>query len=238
MELTNVQYALLVALAAGMSMPAGAMMSANRWIRSLCFQLELDSFVSYFGGGALLAAVALVLVPEGMEALPVATAGGSFLAGGVVFWLLDGWVKRRGGAVSQFTGMLLDFIPESLVLGAAVASGSSAGALLAGLIALQNMPEGFASYHEMREGGMRAGPTWAAFLAAPAAGPVSAWVGYACLALAHTALGIVMLFCSGGILYLIFQDIAPGAHLRHRDFPAIGAVSGFLLGMVGAMLVH
>ena len=47
-----------------------------------------------------------------------------------------------------------------------------------------------------------------------------------------------MLFCSGGILYLIFNDIAPRAHLKHRDFPAIGAVSGFLLELVGAMLIH
>jgi zinc transporter, ZIP family len=51
-------------------------------------------------------------------------------------------------------------------------------------------------------------------------------------------LGILMLFCSGGILYLIFDDIAPRAHLKHHDFPAVGAVSGFLLGLVGTMLIH
>lgn len=47
-----------------------------------------------------------------------------------------------------------------------------------------------------------------------------------------------MLFCRGGILYLIFNDIAPRAHLKHREFPALGAVSGFLFGLVGALLIH
>jgi len=47
-----------------------------------------------------------------------------------------------------------------------------------------------------------------------------------------------MLFCSGSILYLIFQDIAPEAHIERRDFPAVGAISGFLMGMVGTMLIH
>lgn len=40
-----------------------------------------------------------------------------------------------------------------------------------------------------------------------------------------------MLFCSGGTLYLIFDDIAPRSHLKHNDFLAIGAESGFLLGL-------
>lgn len=47
-----------------------------------------------------------------------------------------------------------------------------------------------------------------------------------------------MLFCSGGILYLVFEDIVPRAHLENESFPALGAVLGFLLGMVGTSWVH
>ena len=46
-----------------------------------------------------------------------------------------------------------------------------------------------------------------------------------------------MLFASGGILYIVFQDIAPEAKLRRRWMPAFGAVVGFLLGLIGKMLV-
>jgi ZIP family zinc transporter len=46
----------------------------------------------------------------------------------------------------------------------------------------------------------------------------------------------IMLFASGGILYAIFQDIAPQVKLEKHWFPPMGAVLGFVLGMVGFML--
>jgi len=236
--MTPLASTLALALLAGLSIPAGALISSNTWLRSICFQHEIDSFVSYFGGGALLAAIALVLVPYGMEHTPVLIAAASFLTGGLVFWQISAWLKRRGGTVSQFMGMLLDFIPEGIALGAAAATGSHTGYLLAALIALQNMPEGFAAFHEMRKSGTPPRRLWLIFLAASLVGPLAAWFGYACLASSHLFLGVLMLFCSGGIIYLLFEDIAPGARLKNRDFPAIGAVTGFLMGMVGAMLIE
>ncbi|WP_322520673.1 divalent cation transporter [Guyparkeria halophila] len=227
-----------LALMAGLAIPAGALVSAHHRMRSYWVEHEIDSFVSYFGGGALLAAVALVLVPFGMEHAHVASAAVAFLIGGLVFWQVSSWLKRRGTAVAQFLGMLLDFIPEGIALGAAVATGSNVAYLLALLIALQNMPEGFASFHEMRRGGMRLGRLWTIFLLAPLAGPLAAWFGFALLAAEDQVLALLMLFCSGGILYLIFEDIAPGAHMSRETLPAMGAVAGFLLGLIGAMLIH
>lgn len=230
--------ALLLALAAGLSIPLGAMVSTHARLGSICRRHELDSFVSYFGGGALMAAVALVLVPYGMERASVWASAAAFLTGGLVFWQIDRWTRRAGGAASNFTGMLLDFIPEAIALGAAAVAGVGSPMLLALLIALQNMPEGFASQHEMQEGGVPARRAWMMLGLAPLAGPIAAWGGYSLLAEAEEPLAWLMLWCSGGILYLIFQDIAPQARLRHHDFPAIGAVSGFLLGMVGVILLH
>jgi ZIP family zinc transporter len=160
------------------------------------------------------------------------------LIGGLVFWQLDARLKRAGSTAAQFIGMLLDFVPEALLLGAAAATGSNVVYLLAGMIALQNMPEGFASYHEMHQSAGLNGRLWLMFLTVPLVGPLAAWIGFAWLSTSTAVIGIVMLFCSGGILYLIFDDIAPRAHLKHRDFPAIGAVSGFLLGLVGTMSIH
>lgn len=229
---------LSLALAAGMSIPAGALIASRVALRSTFLQHDLDSFVSYFGGGALLAAIALVLLPYGMENVSVLAASFAFLIGGLVFWQLDVRLKRTGSTAAQFIGMLLDFVPEALLLGVAAATGSNVVYLLAGMIALQNMPEGFASYHEMHQSAGLNGRLWLMFLTAPLAGPLAAWIGFAWLSTSTTVIGIVMLFCSGGILYLIFDDIAPRAHLQHRDFPAIGAVSGFLLGLAGTMLIH
>jgi len=51
-------------------------------------------------------------------------------------------------------------------------------------------------------------------------------------------LGGIMLFASGGILYLTFQDIAPQVPLEKHWMPAQGAVAGFALGLVGHLLVQ
>lgn len=229
---------LLLALGAGLTIPIGALISEHTRFRSYCHRNELHSFVSYFGGGALLAAIALVLIPHGMKADPVGTVALSFLAGGIIFWLLDQWMAQKVSTASQFMGMLLDFIPESIALGGAAATGSNTAVLLAVMIALQNMPEGFASFQEMIKGGSSRKKLWPVFLIAPVVGPLSAWIGYAFLSNAPQLLGGLMLFCSGGILYLIFQDIAPGAHLKTRSLPALGSLLGFVLGMVGTMILH
>ena len=46
-----------------------------------------------------------------------------------------------------------------------------------------------------------------------------------------------MLVASGGILYSMFQDIAPQVKLKQHWAPPLGALLGFALGIVGHMLV-
>ena len=68
-------------------------------------------------------------------------------------------------------------------------------------------------------------------------GPVAGLIGFFWLAQFPVIVAGVMIFAAGGILYLVFQDIAPQAVLKNRWAPAMGSVLGFLLGLVGQMLV-
>jgi ZIP family zinc transporter len=185
-----------------------------------------------------MAAVALVLVPEGQRYLSAWSALAAFGAGGITFFLIDRMIERRGGSVAQLMAMLLDFVPESLALGAMLAAEWEAGLLLAGLIALQNLPEGFNAYLELRvRNALSSGQILAGFCATVLLGPLAAWFGFSYLRETSGALGGTMLFAAGGILYLIFEDIAPQAHLARRWAPALGAVAGFMLGLLGQMLL-
>ncbi|MEM1062445.1 MAG: hypothetical protein AAGJ97_08975, partial [Planctomycetota bacterium] len=113
--------------------------------------------------------------------------------------------------------------------GAAALAGSPTVYLLAGLIGLQNLPEGFATYESMRgQGGGGSKRLWVLLSVAPFAGPLAAWLGYRLFADSDAALGGLILACGGGILFLIFDDIAPKAKLKNEDFPALGAVLGYL----------
>jgi zinc transporter, ZIP family len=67
-------------------------------------------------------------------------------------------------------------------------------------------------------------------------GPLAAGLGLAFFSDRPELLGLVMVFAAGGILYLVFQEIAPAVTLQNRRLPALGAVVGFLLGLIGQML--
>lgn len=238
MTALSIEWTLGLAWMAGLSIPVGALISSNVALRNECLRLELDSFVSYFGGGALLAAIALVLIPRGIEQKSPLFVAIAFAAGGLLFWGFSAWTRRTRNSASQFMGMLLDFLPEAVLLGTFAASGSNAVYLLAGLIALQNMPEGFAAYHETQGAMGSRGRLLMIFLAVSLVGPLAAWVGFVFLSSSESVLAVIVLFCSGGILYLIFEDIAPKAHSKRISFPAMGAVAGFLLGLMGTMMIH
>jgi ZIP family zinc transporter len=230
--------AMLYATLAGAFIPLGGLLARIERIRPLWLERELRHGVIAFGGGALMAAVALVLVPEGQRYLSAWSALAAFGAGGIAFFLIDRMIERRGGGIAQLMAMLLDFVPESLALGAMLAAEWQAGLLLAGLIALQNLPEGFNAYLELRaRDALTSGKRLAGFCAIVLLGPLAAWFGFSYLRETSGALGAMMLFAAGGILYLTFEDIAPQAHLARRWAPALGAVAGFMLGLLGQMLL-
>jgi ZIP family zinc transporter len=229
---------LVLTLFAGMAMPLGAFLSAAEHIKRDWLQAEIRHFVMAFGGGALLSAVALVLVPEGSENLGIFAVAFWFAAGGLVFMCLDIWLDRLKSPLAQLVAMLSDFIPEALALGAALAMGSETALLLAGLIALQNLPEGFNSSRELQEAtDFDDKQITIIFILLALLGPVFGLLGFYVLADSVIVISSIMLFAAGGILYVTFSDIAPQAKLKNHWFPPIGAVAGFLLGVIGQLLV-
>ncbi|MGE4534317.1 ZIP family metal transporter [Halomonas sp.] len=235
--LNEVVKIVVLTLIAGLAMPLGASLAAVERIRPFWLENELRHAVIAFGGGALLAAVALVLVPEGMHGLPPWAVVASFVSGSLLFMLLDMRLAANDTQLSQLVAMLSDFVPEALALGAAFTFSESAGLLMAGIIALQNMPEGFNAYREiMASTDYRRLPIIGAFVLMALLGPIAGLTGYAFLAEYPRVISCIMLFAAGGILYIIFQDIAPQARLKNHWAPPLGASAGFLLGVVGKML--
>lgn len=229
---------IILCLAAGAAMPVGALLAKFDVLKPNWLGSEWRHFIVAFGGGALLSAIALVLIPEGSKNLTVVPATIYFALGGVLFCWLDIYLSRKKNSAGQMVAMLSDFIPEAIALGAAFATGQGAGVLLALLIALQNAPEGFNSFEELvTSSKIPANKIITAFAAMALLGPIAGVIGYFWLANSPQVLAALMLFASGGILYLVFDDIAPQAKLTNRWMPGLGAVAGFLLGLMGNMLL-
>jgi ZIP family zinc transporter len=231
---------ILYTFAASICIPLGGIIASFERIRPSWLEHELRHFIIAFGGGVLLAAVSLILVPEGNRFLPDTTLSIiTLLAGGLSFFLMERFLGTKRRERPQLSAMLLDYIPESLALGGAFAIGLQAAPLLAVLIGLQNLPEGFNAFRELVSGTQRSKQRILGFMfMLVPLGPVMALIGWIYLSDHHAVLGAIMLFASGGILYLIFQDIAPQSHMRRHWGPPLGAVIGFGMGMLGTSLTH
>ena len=189
-----------------------------------------------FGGGILVAAVAFVLTPRAIEVFSVSQLTIIFAAGALVFFFLDKSIEKRGGVLAQTMAMLMDFIPEAIALGATFIHDHKLGMLLAFFIGLQNFPESFNAYFDLRESKHSPKNILLIFLPLSFLGVFSALAGrYFLNNHGHLTKGI-MLFSAGGILYLIFQDIAPLSKIRKHWEPALGAIMGFVIGMIGTKL--
>lgn len=225
--------------AAGACIPAGAFIAKIEHITPRWLESELRHFIIAFGGGILLAAVALLLVPEGNEYVKNAYASVMFFVlGGGVFFYLERYMGKHGTDKPQFMAMLLDYIPETLAMGGALALGAASAPLLALFIGIQNIPEGFNAYRELRSDNKLSSKRILSYMMLLVLlGPVVGLIGWAFFSKNAYLLGAVMLFASGGILYLIFQDIAPQAHRRHHWTPSLGAVAGFSMGLLGHNLI-
>lgn len=228
---------LLVTWGAGISALVGGVLALVEGTAETRRKRELVHGIVAFGGGILLAAVAFSLAKEGMHTLSPVVLAVSFAGGGLLFCWLDAYLTRKGGQTAQFVAMLMDFLPEAMALGALFTGNPQAAMLLALYIAAQNLPEGFNSYRDLREMGISRPVVLWVLAAISLLGPLAAACGYFLLDDKPTLTAGIMTFAGGGILYLVFQDIAPKARMRRHWLPTLGAVLGFLFGMIGKQML-
>ena len=158
------------------------------------------------------------------------------MAGGLMFLGFERWLSKRSSESPQLSAMLLDYVPESLALGGILAAGAASGPMLALFIGLQNLPEGFNAYRELRaRRHLESRRVLLVMWGMVPLGPLLGLCGWYFLADHHAVLGAIMLFASGGILYLIFQDIAPQSRLNRHWAPPLGAVCGFTFALLGQL---
>lgn len=190
-----------------------------------------------FGAGVILSALALVLIPNGMEELELLPMALSFLSGAILFMLLDRYLAKKGGKTATLIAMLMDFIPESIALGAVFAIDLNMATLLAVFIGLQNLPEAFNSYRDLVQSGFTARKTLIIFFFLSFFGIIGALTGYFLLSGYPHLTAHLMTFASGGILYLLIQDIIPESKLDKNYLTSLGATLGFLVGIIGEKIL-
>lgn len=209
----------------------------NHHIKESPVKYEITHTLMSFGAGIILAAVALVLIPYGMEQLNLWSIVFFFVAGAISFLFLDEYLERRGGNTATLLAMMMDFVPESIAMGAVFATNTSMATLLAIIIGLQNLPEAFNAFRDLVLSGMTIKKTLISFAILSFFGIPGALLGHYVLSNDAIITAQLMTFASGGILYLLIQDIIPASKLKNNYITALGATLGFLVGIIGSKIV-
>ncbi|NJB83971.1 ZIP family metal transporter [Wenyingzhuangia aestuarii] len=209
----------------------------NHHIKETPIKYEITHTLMSFGAGIILSALALVLIPKGMEKLSLIPLIIYFLTGALLFLFLDEYLAKKGGQMATLLAMLMDFIPESIALGAVFAIEPNMATLLAIFIGLQNLPEAFNAFRDLVQSGFTIQKTLVIFFLLSFSGTLAALSGHYLLSNSPNLTAHLMTFASGGILYLLIQDIIPESKLNKNYLTSLGAILGFSVGIIGEKLI-
>jgi zinc transporter, ZIP family len=189
-----------------------------------------------FGAGLLMSAAIFQMVVEAEKDIGLVLTMISFVAGAVIFTIADYIAEKKGGGAGILLGIGLDSIPESLAIGASIATAAGPITALAVIIGIQNIPEGIASYKEMMTG--KTAFSNNSKKALGAIGSVSVLpiifglVGLFYFQGMQFIISLILALSAGGIFYMLYYDMIPKAHKERKWIPTFGAIMGFMLGFI------
>jgi ZIP family zinc transporter len=227
----------MYSFASGITVLIGGFLAKSKIFSRGEYGREISHSIVAFGGGVLVAAVAFVLTPKAIDLLSLPILIIIFSLGVICFVLLDRFISQSGGRLAQLMAMSMDYIPEAIALGAVFSYDQRAGLLLALFIGLQNLPESYNAFGDLVKSGFSPNKSLLILVPFSLVGMIAAIIGYSFLHGNDQLINSLMLFSAGGILYLVFQDIAPMVKYKKHWAPAVGATLGFMLGIIGVKIL-
>jgi ZIP family zinc transporter len=201
-----------------------------------------------FGAGVLISAVAFELVHEAFETS--AGNGGVALglfAGSAVFFLGDTLIDRLGGAgrksssgsqaggsaLAIVLGIILDGIPESLVLGLTVLEAGAVSAAFLVAVFLSNLPEAIAATTGLAQAGWARSRIIGLWIVVMTVSGLAALAGYALLDTASPrTIAFVLAFAGGAILTMLADTMMPEAFEHGGKLVGLFTTFGFALAFL------
>jgi ZIP family zinc transporter len=195
--------------------------------------------VMAFGSGVLISAVAYELVQEAFEKAAGAGAIGlGFFAGALTFYAGDVLIDRMGGkgrksmagdaqasgsGLAIVLGIVLDGIPESIVIGVTLLDGNGVGLAVLAAVFLSNLPEAAAATTGLRTSGWTTARVMGLWAFVVLVSGLSSLAGYGLFdGASPEALAFILAYAGGAILTMLADTLMPEA------FEKGGAQAGLL----------
>jgi zinc transporter, ZIP family len=201
--------------------------------------------VMAFGAGVLISAVAYELVGEAFETSD--GAGGVALglfAGCAVFSIGDALIDRMGGesrkrmsgeqaggsGLAIVLGIVLDGIPESIVIGLGLLAGEGVSAAVLAAVFLSNLPEAIAATTGLSKAGWRQSRILGLWLLVTAVAGLASLAGYALLEDASAdTIAFVLAFAGGAVLTMLADTMMPEAFEHGGKLVGVFTTLGFAI---------
>lgn len=215
-----------------------------------------DIILSFAAGVMLAAAVLGLIVPSldygGKYRLIITVAG--IFAGAVCLNLIDKVVPhlhRLVGADIEshnnsnlsrvllfVTAIAIHNLPEGIAAGVGFGSGDTAGALvIAGGIALQNIPEGMVIIGPMLASGVTPRKTFICAMITGVVEVVGTLIGYFTVSIATVVLPFALAFAGGTMLYVISDEMIPETHHDNERGATYALLVGFCVMLITDVLL-
>lgn len=207
-----------------------------------------------FGAGALISAVSYELI---FESLRLAHGTGfpalGLFGGAAVFFLADQVIARLGAGnpvaieasprsklvVPMVLAIILDGIPESIVLGLALFQDGRISLALLAAVFISNLPEAIAGSVGMRASGVRKSRTillWCIIALVCTAATVG---GYTLFRTASVRwLSFINAFAGGAILIMLANSMMPEAYEHGGKLTGVFTVLGFFVSVLAILAEH
>ena len=220
---------------------------------------KFSDIVLAFAAGVMLSAAVIGLILPSLEYggsfAIVKTVTGIFL-GAACLNLIDKLVphlhklagsddteKHRNSGLNKVLLFVLAIaihnFPEGIAAGVGFGSGDTSGALIiAGGIALQNIPEGMVIIGPMLSTGMKPRKTFIIAALTGLVEVIGTFIGYFAVSISEAVLPVALAFAGGTMLYVISDEMIPETHAHGSQRGATYALlAGFSLMLVTDFLL-
>jgi len=199
---------------------------------------RIVALVMAFGAGALVSALSFDLSEEAFRVGGTLVFGVGMAVGAVVYYAGDKLIDRLDGkgptgpgqtnGLAVVLGVVLDGIPESLVLGATLIGGAGISPSFLAAVIVSNFPEGLAGTSDLVKEGHR--PIWVIGLwvvVVIASGLVAALGNVVFTGMNPTTLALAQSFAAGAILTMLANTMFPEAFESGGDRVGLATALGF-----------
>lgn len=208
---------------------------------------KFSDIVLSFAAGVMLSAAVLGLILPSLEyggkyGIIITVAG--IFAGALCLNLMDKVVphlhkftgteteKHNNASLDKVllfvTAIAIHNLPEGIAAGVGFGSGDDTQALMiAGGIALQNIPEGMVIIGPMLAAGVKPGKTFLCAMATGLIEVVGTLIGYLAVSVASAILPFALAFAGGTMLYVVSDEMIPETHSHGSER---GATYALLVG--------